>query len=92
MMECLSFQSVVGDACWVLMASNSFADTPQDGRNENKRIKKGTSYNKQKGVFTIRILETELRKATRDATGLLHAGLSVQSIKGLACMSLRRRF
>jgi hypothetical protein len=50
MMECLSFQSVVGDACWVLMASNSFADTPQDGRKENKRIKKGTSYNKQKGV------------------------------------------
>jgi hypothetical protein len=76
----------VGDGCWwVLMATNSFADTPQDGRNENKRIKKGTSVNIQKGVFTIRILETELRKATRDATGLLHAGLSVQSIKGLAC-------
>lgn len=55
------------------MATNSFADTPQDGRNENKRIKKGTSYNKQKGVFTIRILETELRKATRERRNRLVA-------------------
>jgi hypothetical protein len=73
--------SVGGDGCWwVLMATNSFAGTPQDGRNENKRIKKGTSVNIQKGVFTIRILETELRKATRERRNRLVARWALRTV------------
>mmetsp|Transcript_22835 Transcript_22835/g.41500 ORF Transcript_22835/g.41500 Transcript_22835/m.41500 type:complete len:307 (-) Transcript_22835:1081-2001(-) len=57
----------------------------QDGRNEKKRIKKGTSVNIQKGVFTTDS-RNGVAKGNKECNRLVARWrVSLQSIKGLAC-------